>query len=94
MDCVVFNITFVAKLRFNFEIRKFITMKNKDLDVRGYYQGLPKKAKGKFLRYLSWKYDYPASTLSAKLRENAISPLRKDEMLNIQQTIREGIWKQ
>jgi hypothetical protein len=67
---------------------------NQKVDVRVYYQNLPKKDKGKFLRYLSKKYDYPASTMSGKLRENPISSLRRDEELNIIQTINEGLWDQ
>lgn len=67
---------------------------NHGIDVRVYYQNLRKKEKGKFLRYLSSKYDYPASTMSGKLRKVPISPLRRDEELNIINTINEGLWKQ
>lgn len=67
---------------------------NQNIDVRVYYQNLSKKDKGKFLRYLSMKYDYPASTISGKLRENPISSLRRDEELNIIQTINDGLWNQ
>ncbi len=67
---------------------------NQKVDVRAYYQNLPKKDKGKFLRYLSKKYDYPASTMSGKLRENPNSSLRRDEELNTIQPINEGLWDQ
>ena len=67
---------------------------NQNINVRVYYQNLSKKDKGKFLRYLSKKYDYPASTISGKLRENPISSLRRDEELNIIQTINDGLWNQ
>lgn len=67
---------------------------NQKVDVQVYYQNLSKKKKGRFLRYLTLKYDYPASTMSAKLRKNPISPLRRDEELNIIQTINEGLWDQ
>lgn len=67
---------------------------NQNIDVRVYYQNLSKKDKGKFLRYLSMKYDYPASTISGKLRENPISSLRRDEELNIIKTINDGLWNQ
>jgi len=67
---------------------------NQMIDVRVYYQNLSKKEKGKFLRYLSLKFEYPSSTMSGKLRENPISQLRRDEELNIIQTIKEGVWKQ
>ena len=67
---------------------------NQNSDVRVYYQNLTKKDKGKFLRYLSGKYAYPASTMSGKLRGCPISPLRRDEELNIIQTIKEGLWNQ
>ncbi len=67
---------------------------NQNIDVRVYYQNLTKKDKGKFLRYLSGKYTYPASTMSGKLRGCPISPLRRDEELNIIQTIKEGLWNQ
>lgn len=67
---------------------------NQNVDVRVYYQNLPKKDKGKFLRYLSKRYDYPASTMSAKLRERPISPLRSDEQENIVNTINSGVWRQ
>lgn len=67
---------------------------DQSIDVRVYYQNLSKKEKGKFLRYLTLKFDYPSSTMSGKLRESPISPLRRDEELNIIQTIKEGLWKQ
>lgn len=89
-----FNITFVAKLMLYFQKTKFIMAEKQKIDVRVYYQNLPKKDKGKFLRYLSRKYDYPASTMSGKLRNNPISPLRRDEELNIIETIETGVWKQ
>ena len=66
---------------------------NQNIDVRVYYQDLSKKDKGLFLRYLSRKYDYPASTICGKLRKKPISSLRRDEELNIIQTIHEGLWK-
>ncbi|SDZ94025.1 hypothetical protein SAMN05216455_1022 [Segatella bryantii] len=68
-------------------------MQQKSVDPQVYYQNLSKKDKGKFLRYLSRQFDYPSSTMSAKLRENAISDLRKDERDNIIKTIEEGLWK-
>ena len=64
------------------------------INVRVYYQNLSKKEKGLFLRYLSRTYDYPASTISGKLRLSPVSPLRKDEEMNIVKTIKEGLWKQ
>lgn len=64
------------------------------IDVRGYYQSLPKKEKGKLLRYLSQRYDYPTATMSGKLRENYVSELRRDELENITKTIETGVWKQ
>ncbi len=66
----------------------------KRIDPRDYYKSLSKKEKGKFLRYLSRNFDYPASTISGKLRENPVSSLRRDEELNIQKTIKEGLWNQ
>lgn len=65
-----------------------------DIDVRGYYQSLTKKEKGKFLRYLTRKYDYPTSTISAKLREGSVLTIRFDEEMNIKKTIDEGLWMQ
>lgn len=64
------------------------------VDVRVYYQSLTKKEKGKLLRYLSLRYDYPASTMSGKLRDCAVSSLRKDEEENIARVIESGVWKQ
>lgn len=64
------------------------------VDVRVYYRSLSKKEKGKLLRYLSKRYDYSASTISGKMRENPISPLRKDEEENITMAIESGIWRQ
>ena len=46
------------------------------------------------LRYLSRRYDYAESTMSGKLRENPVSPLRRDEEENIIKTIETGVWKQ
>ena len=68
-------------------------MRQQDVDPQVYYQQLSKKDKGKFLRYLSRQYDYPSSTMSAKLRENPNNKLRKDESENIIKTIKEGLWK-
>lgn len=67
---------------------------NQSIDVRVYYQSLSKKEKGKMLRYLSQRYDYPSSTMSGKLRETPISPLRRDEEENIIRTIESGVWRQ
>lgn len=66
---------------------------NQSVDVRVYYRSLSKKEKGKLLRYLSQRYDYPASTISGKLRENPISPLRRDEEENITKAIQSGVWR-
>lgn len=65
---------------------------NQNLDVRVYYRNLTKKKKGKLLRYLSMTYDYPASTMSRKLTEYGKYVLRRDEEMNITQTIKEGLW--
>ena len=67
---------------------------NQSIDVRVYYQSLSKKDKGKFLRYLSMRYNYPTATMSGKLRENNVSELRRDELENITKTIETGVWKQ
>ena len=67
---------------------------NQSIDVKVYYQSLTKKDKGKFLRYLSMRYDYPTATMSGKLRENSVSELRRDELENITKTIETGVWKQ
>lgn len=67
---------------------------NQRNDVRVYYQSLSRKDKGKFLRYLSQRYDYPTATMSGKLRENNVSELRRDELENITKTIETGIWRQ
>lgn len=67
---------------------------NQNVNVRVYYGNLSKKDKGKFLRYLSKKYEYSASTMSGKLRSKPVSSLRRDEELNILQTINEGLWVQ
>ena len=64
------------------------------IDVRVYYRSLSKKEKGKMLRYLSQRYDYPASTMSGKLRQDPVSPLRRDEEENIIETIESGVWRQ
>ncbi len=64
------------------------------IDVRGHYQSLTKKEKGKLLRYLSQRYDYPTATMSGKLRENYVSELRRDELENITKTIETGVWRQ
>ena len=66
---------------------------NQSIDVRVYYQST-KKEKGKFLRYLSQRYDYPTATMSGKLRENNVSELRRDELENITKTIETGVWMQ
>lgn len=66
----------------------------RSIDVRVYYQSLTKKEKGKLLRYLSQRYDYPASTMSGKLRGVPVSSLRRDEEENIIETIETGIWRQ
>lgn len=68
--------------------------KFQSIDVRVYYQSLSKKEKGRMLRYLSQRYDYPSSTMSGKLRKDAVSPLRRDEEENIIKTIETGVWKQ
>lgn len=68
-------------------------MADKSIDPRGYYQSLTKKEKGRFLRYLSRRYDYPSATMSGKLRENPVSDLRTDETENIIKTIEEGVWR-
>ena len=68
-------------------------MADKNIDPRGYYQSLSKKEKGKFLRYLSRRYDYPSATMSGKLREIPVSDLRRDETENIIKTIEEGVWR-
>ena len=68
-------------------------MQQTNIDPQVYYQNLCKKDKGKFLRYLSRKFDYPSSTMSGKLRENPTGNLRKDERENIIKTIEEGLWK-
>ena len=67
---------------------------NQNVDVRVYYQSLSKKEKGKMLRYLSQRYDYPASTMSGKLRDVPVSPLRRDEEENITKAIESGVWRQ
>lgn len=64
------------------------------IDVRVYYQSLSKKEKGKMLRYLSQRYDYPSSTMSGKLRSAPIGTLRRDEEENIIKTIETGVWRQ
>lgn len=64
-----------------------------NIDPRGYYQSLTKKEKGKFLRFLSVKFDYPQSTMSGKLRESAVSDLRRDETENIVKVIASGAWR-
>lgn len=63
------------------------------LNPQDFYRGLNRKEKGKFLLYLSQRFSYPSSTISAKLRESPISELRKDEYENIMTTIESGIWK-
>jgi hypothetical protein len=63
------------------------------LDPKVYYQNLSKKDKGKFLRYLSQRYDYASTTMSGKLRENSVSELRRDETENIIKAIEEGVWR-
>ena len=68
-------------------------MQQTNIDPQVYYQNLSKKDKGKFLRYLSRRFDYPSSTMSGKLRENPTGNLRKDERENIIKTIEEGLWK-
>lgn len=68
-------------------------MQQTNIDPQVYYQNLSKKDKGKFLRYLSRRFDYPSSTMSGKLRENPIGNLRKDERENIIKTIEEGLWE-
>ena len=67
---------------------------NEKIDVRVYYQSLSKKDKGKMLRYLSQRYDYPSSTMSGKLRKDPVSPLRRDEEENIIKTIETSVWRQ
>lgn len=67
---------------------------NQNIDVRVYYQNLSKKDKGRFLRYLSQRYEYSASTMSGKLRRDPVSPLRRDEEENIIKTIESGVWMQ
>ena len=67
---------------------------NQSIDVRVYYQSLSKQDKGKFLRYLTQRYDYPTATMSGKLRENNVSELRRDELENITKTIETGVWMQ
>ena len=65
-----------------------------NIDVRGYYQSLSKKEKGQLLRYLTMNYGYSVHTLSAKLRENTDLKLRQNEEMDIEDTIREGVWRQ
>ena len=67
---------------------------NQKIDVRVYYQELSKKEKGKLLRYLYKRYDYPSSTMSRKLGRSPLSPLRRDEEENIIKTIGTGVWRQ
>jgi len=68
--------------------------KNEVIDPTVYYQSLTKKEKGKFLRYLNFRYEYPPATMSGKLRENPVSELRRDERENLIRTIQEESWKQ
>ena len=56
---------------------------NQSIDVRVYYQSLSKKEKGKMLRYLSQRYEYPSSTMSGKLRKDPVSKTRET-----------GVWRQ
>lgn len=67
--------------------------KNEVIDPKVYYQNLRKKDKAKFLHYLSLRYDYKATTMSGKLRENPASSLRRDEYENLVATIKTGAWK-
>lgn len=67
---------------------------NQTVDVRVYYQSLTKKEKGKLLKYLSQRYDYSASTMSAKLRDVPVTSLRRDEEENIIKAIESGVWRQ
>lgn len=66
----------------------------KHIDVRDYYQSLSKKEKGQLLRYLTINYGYSVHTLSAKLRENTNLKLRKNEELDIMETVSGGLWRQ
>lgn len=81
-----------AKILILFDMSKKIEEKIENVDPREYYINLSKKDKGKLLKYLLKRYDYVPSTMSAKLRENSISTLRKDEFENLQKTIKEGVW--
>lgn len=65
-----------------------------NVNPRDFYQNLSRKDKGRFLRYLSRRYDYPASTMSGKLREKPLSSLRRDEAENISKAIEAGAWKE
>ena len=71
-----------------------VKMDNKNvIDVRDYYNRLCRKDKGKFLRCLTAKFDYPASTMSAKLSMNSQLRIRKDEMINITNIIKLKLWE-
>lgn len=89
----LFNITFATKLHIKIKLSKKIMEEKRRIDVRVYYQTLTKKEKGKLLRYLSQRFDYPASTMSGKLRSDPVSPLRRDEEENIIRTIESGVWR-
>lgn len=82
-----------AKILILFDMSKKIEEKNENVDPRDFYIGLSKKDKGRLLKYLMKRYDYVPCTMSAKLRQNSISRLRKDELENLQKTIKEGVWK-
>ena len=94
MDLLFIDINFVANLTIISDLNKLIMEGKQGIDVKVYYQRLSKKEKGKLLQYLTKRYDYPASTISAKLRPNAISSLRRDEEENIIKTIESGVWMQ
>ena len=94
MDVSDFNINFATNLSIKSGISKKTMVENQSIDVKVYYQSLSKKEKGKLLRYLSQRFDYPASTISGKLRQASVGRLRRDEEENIARTIKSSVWKQ
>ncbi len=62
------------------------------VNVRDYYQSLTRKERGKFLKYLTIRYEYNARTMSTKLN-NVDSLLRLDERENIERAIESGAWR-
>lgn len=66
--------------------------KKERLDVRVYYQSLSRGERRQLLHYLMIRHAYNPRTMSAKLIHSGCR-FRRDELENIEEAIRLGVWR-